>query len=93
MYQAGHHELLASALAVSKGREINPEFRIGAMVSHVPIYPYSSHPDDVMLAEETMRQRFFLPGRAGSRILSSYALKNLKEKAIRYTLKTVMKRF
>ena len=53
-----HHELLASALAVSKGRKINPEFRIGAMVSHVPIYPYSSHPDDVMLAEETMRQRF-----------------------------------
>ncbi|MFP7171772.1 6-phospho-beta-glucosidase BglA [Terribacillus sp. 7520-G] len=61
MYQAGHHELLASALAVTKGKEINPEFQIGAMVSHVPIYPYSSNPADVMLAEELMRERYFFP--------------------------------
>ena len=31
------------------------------MVSHVPIYPYSSNPEDVMLAEEEMRQRYFFP--------------------------------
>ncbi|SDD35287.1 6-phospho-beta-glucosidase [Terribacillus halophilus] len=61
MYQAGHHELIASALAVSKGKEINPEFQIGAMVSHVPIYPYTSNPSDVMLAEELMRERYFFP--------------------------------
>ena len=61
MYQAGHHELLSSALAVVKGKEINPAFQIGAMVSHVPIYPYSSNPDDIMLAEESMRQRYFFP--------------------------------
>lgn len=78
MYQAGHHELLASALAVSKGREINPEFRIGAMVSHVPIYPYSSHPDDVMLAEETMRQRFFFPDVQVRGYYPSYALKEFE---------------
>lgn len=61
MYQAGHHELIASALAVSTGKAINPKFEIGAMVSHVPIYPYSSNPADVMLAEEEMRQRYFFP--------------------------------
>lgn len=61
MYQAGHHELIASALAVAKGKAINPEFLIGAMVSHVPVYPYSSNPADVMLAEEEMRQRYFFP--------------------------------
>ncbi|GKU82988.1 6-phospho-beta-glucosidase [Niallia sp. NCCP-28] len=61
MYQAGHHELVASAIAVAKGKTINPEFQIGAMVSHVPIYPYSSNPEDIMLAEEVMRQRFFFP--------------------------------
>ncbi|MGB6407350.1 MAG: family 1 glycosylhydrolase, partial [Planococcus donghaensis] len=55
MYQAGHHELIASALAVAKGKAINPDFKIGAMVSHVPVYPYSSNPADVMLAEEEMR--------------------------------------
>lgn len=78
MYQAGHHELLASALAVSKGKEINPDFRIGAMVSHVPIYPYSSNPDDVMLAEETMRQRFFFPDVQVRGYYPSYALKEFE---------------
>ena len=28
MYQAAHHELLASAIVVKKGHEINPEFQI-----------------------------------------------------------------
>lgn len=28
MYQAGHHELLASAWAVAKGKEINPSFKL-----------------------------------------------------------------
>ncbi|MGG2059048.1 6-phospho-beta-glucosidase BglA [Priestia megaterium] len=78
MYQAGHHELLASALAVSKGKEINPNFQIGAMVSHVPIYPYSSNPDDVMLAEETMRQRYFFPDVQVRGYYPSYALKEFK---------------
>ncbi len=61
MFQAGHHELLASARAVATGKAINPNFQIGAMVSHVPIYPYSANPDDIMLAEESMRERFFFP--------------------------------
>ncbi len=58
MYQAVHHELVASALAVKKGREINPDFRIGCMCSFVPFYPYSCNPDDVMLAAECMHERF-----------------------------------
>ncbi len=78
MYQAGHHELLASALAVSKGKEINPNFQIGAMVSHVPIYPYSSNPEDVMLAEETMRQRYFFPDVQVRGYYPSYALKEFE---------------
>jgi 6-phospho-beta-glucosidase len=78
MYQAGHHELLASALAVSKGKEIKPAFQIGAMVSHVPIYPYSSNPEDIMLAEESMRQRFFFPDVQVRGYYPSYALKEFE---------------
>lgn len=78
MYQAGHHELLASALAVSKGKEINPEFQIGAMVSHVPIYPYSSNPNDVMLAEELMRERYFFPDVHVRGYYPSYVLKEFE---------------
>ncbi|MDI6645478.1 MULTISPECIES: 6-phospho-beta-glucosidase BglA [Bacillus] len=78
MYQAGHHELLASAWAVAKGKEINPSFQIGAMVSHVPIYPYSSNPEDVMLAEEYMRQRYFFPDVQVRGYYPSYALKEFE---------------
>jgi len=78
MYQAGHHELVASALAVAKGKEINPEFQIGAMVSHVPIYPYSSNPEDIMLAEEMMRQRFFFPDVHVRGVYPQYALKEFE---------------
>ncbi|MFY4776576.1 6-phospho-beta-glucosidase BglA [Metabacillus sp. RGM 3146] len=78
MYQAGHHELLASALAVAKGKEINPEFQIGAMVSHVPIYPYSCNPEDIMLAEEMMRLRYFFPDVQVRGYYPSYALKEFE---------------
>lgn len=78
MYQTGHHELIASALAVAKGKEINPDFQIGAMISHVPIYPYSSHPEDVMLAEKSMRQRYFFPDVQARGYYPNYALKEFE---------------
>lgn len=58
MYQAAHHELVASALVVRRGHEINPDFRIGCMCSYVPFYPYSCAPDDVMTAVECMHERY-----------------------------------
>ena len=61
MYTTAHHVLLASALAVAKGKEINPDFEIGAMVSHVPIYPINSDPENVMFAEESMQTTVLLP--------------------------------
>ena len=59
LYQAAHHELVASALVVKKGHEINPDFQIGCMCSFVPVYPYSCDPEDVMLANEAMHGKFY----------------------------------
>ena len=59
LYQAAHHELVASALVVKKGHEINPDFKIGCMCSFVPVYPYSCDPEDVMLANEAMHGKFY----------------------------------
>ena len=59
MYQCAHNELVASALAVKAGHEIDPENKIGCMVSMVPIYPYSCNPDDILLANEEMHARYF----------------------------------
>lgn len=78
MYRVAHHELVASALAVSMGRTINPDFRIGCMVAHVPVYPFSCNPDDVMAAEEAMRQRFFFPDVHARGYHPGYALKEFE---------------
>ena len=59
LYQAVHHELIASALVVKKGHEINPDFKIGCMCSFVPYYPYSCNPDDMMTSVESMHERFY----------------------------------
>ena len=59
MYQAAHHELLASAIVVKKGHEINPDFKIGCMCSFVPYYPFSCNPDDIICANESMHERYF----------------------------------
>lgn len=58
MYRVVHHQLVASALTVKKGHEINPDFRIGCMIACVPIYPYSCKPEDMMYSVEAMHDRF-----------------------------------
>ncbi len=58
MYQAVHHELVASAMVVKMGHEINPDMKIGCMCSFVPFYPYSCNPDDIITATECMHERF-----------------------------------
>lgn len=52
LYQAIHHELVASAWAVKIGHEINKEFKIGCMVLSIPIYPLTPDPCDVIEAME-----------------------------------------
>ncbi len=58
MYQVVHHQLVASAQVVALGHQINPEFQIGCMMAFIPIYPYSCAPEDVMFANQSMRDRF-----------------------------------
>ncbi len=52
LYQAIHHEMVASALAVKIAHEINPEFQVGCMILSMPVYPLSPDPDDVIKAME-----------------------------------------
>ncbi|MBS7576068.1 MULTISPECIES: 6-phospho-beta-glucosidase [unclassified Enterococcus] len=78
MYQVAHHELVASAKAVMIGKKINPDFQIGCMVSHVPIYPYSCNPEDIMAAEEANHQRFFFADVHVRGKYPNYALKEFE---------------
>ncbi|MCI8516815.1 MAG: 6-phospho-beta-glucosidase [Hungatella sp.] len=59
MYQAAHYELVASALAVKAGHEINPDFKIGCMIAMCPIYPVACKPEDILMAEKAMQKRYY----------------------------------
>ena len=59
VYQAAHYEFVAGALAVKKGHEINSEFKIGCMLAALPYYPYSSRPEDMLLAQHEDRKSLF----------------------------------
>lgn len=52
MYQASHYELVASAQAVAAAHAIDPTLKVGCMCSSKLTYPFSSNPDDVLLADD-----------------------------------------
>ncbi|QDP39865.1 6-phospho-beta-glucosidase [Radiobacillus deserti] len=59
LYQAAHHQLVASALAVKACHEIIPDAQIGCMLAAGSTYPYTSNPDDVWEAMTRDRESFF----------------------------------
>lgn len=52
LYQAIHHEMVASAMAVKIAHEVNPAFQVGCMILSMPVYPLSPDPADVIKAME-----------------------------------------
>ncbi|MGE6258422.1 6-phospho-beta-glucosidase [Heyndrickxia sporothermodurans] len=58
-YQAAHHQLVASALAVKACHEIIPGAKIGCMLAAGTFYPYTCNPDDVFQAMEKDRESYF----------------------------------
>ena len=48
LYQAVHHELVASAVATRIAHEMIPDARVGCMILAMPTYPLTPHPDDVL---------------------------------------------
>ncbi|SER93836.1 6-phospho-beta-glucosidase [Gracilibacillus ureilyticus] len=50
IFQAFHHQFVASSLAVKACREIIPEAKIGCMLLHAPVYSYDSNPENILYA-------------------------------------------
>ncbi|MFK3710828.1 glycoside hydrolase family 1 protein [Leclercia adecarboxylata] len=60
VYQAIHHQLVASALAVKACHEIVPDAKIGNMLLGGLVYPLTCKPDDVLEAlQENRAWQFF----------------------------------
>lgn len=79
IYQAAHHELVASGLAVKIGHEINPDFKIGCMVIATPMYAMTSNPDDVIASMEKQRDLMFFTDVHMRGKYPSYAKRLFKE--------------
>ena len=53
-FQALHHELVASALAVKLAHEIDPEIQVGCMQTGFSFYPLTSKPEDAAAQQRDM---------------------------------------
>lgn len=53
LYQAIHHELVASASATRIAHEINPDLKVGCMIIAIPVYPLTPDPNDVLKVMQT----------------------------------------
>ncbi|HIY56921.1 MAG TPA: 6-phospho-beta-glucosidase [Candidatus Tetragenococcus pullicola] len=83
IFQAAINELIASAKVVTLGHEINPDFQIGCMMAYVPVYPYSSKPEDQMATLKVMNRRFFYSDIHARGYIPEYALKDWETKGYR----------
>lgn len=87
IYQASLNELIASAKVIKLGHEINPEFKMGCMMAYVPVYPFSSNPEDVMASLKAMNRRFFYNDVHAKGKIPNYILKEWEREGfnIEYT--------
>lgn len=51
-YQAMHHQLVASAMAVKLAHKIDEENQLGCMLAYHNAYPYTCNPKDVLFAQQ-----------------------------------------
>lgn len=59
VYQAAHHQFVASAMAVKLAHSIDKEYKVGMMLAGILYYPYSCNPDDVFRSMKEMNTHFF----------------------------------
>ena len=62
LQQVVHYEMVASAMTVKLGHEINPDFQIGCMLAMVPFYARTCSPQDEIAAQIAMEHRLYYYG-------------------------------
>ena len=55
IFQAMHHQFVASALATKICHEIIPNSKVGCMLTKLTYYPYTCRPEDVLATQQKMR--------------------------------------
>ncbi len=58
IFQAMHHQFVASAIATKICHEIIPGSMVGCMLTKLTYYPYTCKPEDVLEAQQRMRSTY-----------------------------------
>ncbi|MGB7964397.1 MAG: glycoside hydrolase family 1 protein [Propionicimonas sp.] len=82
LYQAAHHELVASALATKVAHEMVPDAKVGCMVIAMPIYPLTPDPADVVATMEADHANLMFSDVHTRGAYPGYALRYFRENGI-----------
>ncbi|MGV1009753.1 MAG: glycoside hydrolase family 1 protein [Dermatophilaceae bacterium] len=83
LYQAVHHEMVASALATRTAHEIVPDAKVGCMILAMPTYPLTPHPDDVVAAMHANHANYAFGDVHCRGEYPGYLLRTLREAGVR----------
>ena len=87
IYQAAHHQFVASALAVKACHEIIPDAKIGMMLAGQLSYPYSCNPDDVFANLKQSRQSLFFSDVMMRGVYPAYTTRMFEELNVQLEMK------
>lgn len=83
IFQALHHQLVASASVTKIARSINPDFQIGSMLGMSLYYPKTNHPDDVLAVQYANRVNYYFLDILSKGEYPNYAWSYFKKKGIK----------
>lgn len=82
LFNAYHHQFLASALATKLAHEIDDNNLVGCMINAGEYYPYTNAPEDVLLAQKSNRRSYFFADVQARGKYPAYKLKEYERKGI-----------
>lgn len=83
LYQAAHHELVASARVVKIAHEIDSDYQMGCMLAAGKVYPYTCSPEDVWDAFSKDRENNFFIDVQARGTYPSYMLRQLQNNGVK----------
>lgn len=97
IFQAMHHQFVASALATKICHEIIPESKVGCMLTKLTYYPYTCKPEDVLTAQQYMRSTYCYSDTQVFGEYPSYLLSKFKNEGINLSMEAddleIMKKY
>ena len=88
IFQAMHHQFVASALAVKICHQHIPESKVGCMLTKLTYYPYTCKPEDVLQMQQSMRSTYCYSDTQVFGEYPAYLLSHFRNKGIHIVKET-----